>query len=155
MDWCSVEAERQLSEKLTRAETSEDLIVGHCVSFFTRSCEGLWGVWYVLSKASQVIWRAFSGPISVSMHLRSLTIWRGSASVLASNSFIFCVGVSCRFSISLARALFHGAYSRISIPLNLDVVSFSNFLNAFSWCRRVVTCCSVDGTGEYNGVCCT
>ena len=110
-------------------------------------------MWYVLSKVSQIILRAVSGPISISMHLRSLTIWWGSKSVLASTNFIFCVGVRLRFSISLFRDFFHGAYSRTSLPLNLEVVDFIRFWKALSCCSRIEACCSCDGVEIGKGIC--
>ena len=128
-------------------------MVGHCISFFRISWEGLWGVWYVLSNVSQIILRAVSGPISISMHLRSLTIWWGSNSVLASINLIFCVGVKFRFSISWFNDFFHGAYSRTSLPLNLEVVNFIRPWKALSCCSRIEACCSCGGVDTGEGIC--
>ena len=56
------------------------------------------------------------------------------------------------FSFSAVRAFFQGAYSSTSLPLNFVDVAFSKFLNAFSWWRRVVICCSgVSGGGVVGG----
>ena len=101
----------------------------------------------------QIILRAVSGPISISMHRRSLTIWWGSDSVLASTNFIFCVGVKLRFSISLLSDFFHGAYSRTSLPLNLEVVDLIRLWKALSCCSRIEACCSCDGVETVKGVC--
>ena len=48
----------------------------------------------------------------------------------------------------MRKALFLGAYSRTSLPLNLDVVELIKLLKVLYCCKCIAVCCSCDGVGH-------